>query len=138
MNEFQLHPRLAEDSFTVADWKLSRLLLLNDARYPWCVLVPRRTGIREIYELSDGDQRTLLAESATLSKAMMLAFKGYKLNVAALGNMVPQLHIHHIVRFEEDPAWPAPVWGALPALPYSEAERQARIRVLRQHLATQT
>lgn len=122
--DFELHPRLAADCFALAELPLSRLLLMNDAQYPWCILVPRRAGIREIYELSDNDQLALLRESSMLGRALMQAFAGSKLNVAALGNVVPQLHVHHIVRYENDPTWPAPVWGRHPARPYEDAQRR--------------
>ena len=132
---FALHPRLTADCFVLGDWRLSRLLLINDANYPWCLLVPRRTGVRELYELSDADQALLSAESAHLGRSMMLAFGGTKLNVAALGNVVPQLHVHHIVRTEGDPAWPAPVWGKLPPKPYDEGGRKAFVERLQPYLA---
>lgn len=132
MNEpWSLHPRLAADTVAVGDFGLSRLLLSNDANYPWLILVPRRAGIREIHELDEADQLQLLRESMLLSRALMSAFAPTKLNIAALGNMVPQLHIHHIARYETDPAWPAPVWGKVPAIDYDAAARQARIERLR-------
>src|SRR3546814_9922882 len=84
---------------------------MNDAQFPWLILVPRREALREIYELSLSDQQLLLRESSTLGLALMDMFVGDKLNIGALGNMVPQLHLHHIVRHVGDPAWPAPVWG---------------------------
>ena len=129
-----LHPRLAADSVAIGDFPLSRLLLSNDARYPWTILVPRRADLREIHELDEADQHQLLRESAQLAKAMTAAFAPLKLNLAALGNVVPQLHVHHIARYETDPAWPAPVWGKLPGLDYEPAARQARIETLRQLL----
>ena len=103
-----LHPRLEADTVPVGDFALSRLLLSNDANYPWLILVPRRPAIREIHELDEADQLQLLRESMLLSRALTSAFAPTKLNLAALGNMVPQLHVHHIARFETDPAWPAP------------------------------
>lgn len=133
--DFELHARLAADCHVLADLPLSRLLLMNDAQYPWCILVPRRAGIREIYELSEVDQFALLQESSQLGRAMMTAFSGTKLNVAALGNMVPQLHVHHIVRYEGDPAWPAPVWGRHPTRPYEDAQRQSFVERLMPRLA---
>jgi diadenosine tetraphosphate (Ap4A) HIT family hydrolase len=132
---FALHPRLAADTFVVGDLPLCRLLLMNDAQYPWFILVPRRDGAREIYQLADADQQQLLRESAALSRAAMAAFAGEKLNVAALGNVVPQLHVHHIVRFAGDPAWPKPVWGVQPPRPYTSEARAARIAALRPHLS---
>lgn len=130
-DSFELHPRLAADSGVLGDFPLCRLLLMNDANYPWFILVPRRAGAREIYRLDEADQRQLWRESALLSRAVMDAFRGDKLNVAALGNVVPQLHLHHIVRYATDPAWPGPVWGKLPAKPYAEAARAQRVAALR-------
>lgn len=121
---FQLHPQLAKDCFVIRDLQLCRLLLMNDRHYPWCILVPMRDGKKDIYELSDTEQLQLVKESSQLSRVMMALFKGKKMNVAALGNMVPQLHIHHIVRSEGDPCWPKPVWGQLPPQPYSDGEAQ--------------
>ena len=128
---FSLHPRLAADTQVLGDFALCRLLLMNDAQYPWFILVPRREGVREIYQLDERDQQQLVRESSALSRAVMDAFAGEKLNVAALGNVVPQLHVHHVVRFAGDPAWPRPVWGVHPPRPYVEAERAARVAALR-------
>lgn len=122
---FTLHPRLAADTIMLGDFPLSRLLLMNDARYPWCILVPRREGLRELYELTPAERLQLLEESCHLGAGMMAVFAGEKLNVAALGNLVPQLHLHHVVRRRDDPAWPAPVWGHLPARPYTPQAREA-------------
>lgn len=132
--DFALHPRLAADTFVLGDFPLCRLLLMNDAQYPWCILVPRREGAREIYLLEPADQQQLLRESAQLSRALMEAVQGHKLNVAALGNVVPQLHVHHIARFPGDPAWPGPVWGRHPPRPYEPAERAALLGALRARL----
>ena len=131
---FALHPRLEEDTQVIRDFSLCRLLLMNDANYPWFILVPRRTGAREIYELEDHDQQQLLKESSHLSQALKRTFHADKLNIAALGNMVPQLHIHHIVRYLSDPAWPNPVWGMCPAQPYTERARQETCSNLIDHL----
>jgi len=130
---FELHPRLREDCIDIGDFPLCRLLLMNYAAYPWFVLVPRRAGVREIFELSEADQQQLLLESSTLARAIAEQFHADKINIAALGNMVPQLHIHHIVRFTGDAAWPAPVWGHAAATPYSEqalAEMTAMLKSL--------
>ncbi len=131
---WSLHPRLAADTAPVGNFVLSRLLLSNDANYPWLILVPRRADIREIHDLSEADQQQLLRESMLLSRALMTAFSPAKLNIAALGNMVPQLHLHHIARYDNDSAWPAPVWGRVPAIDYDEAARSERIRTLRELL----
>lgn len=126
---FELHPQLASETFTIGRFSLCRLLLMNDSRYPWFVLVPERDNIRELHELEDADRRQLWEESARLSRILSRLFNPDKLNIAALGNQVPQLHVHHIVRYRHDPAWPAPVWGKLLATPYYSAE-QTKIRNL--------
>ncbi len=117
---FQLHPQLAADCVTLGTFPLSQLLMLRDANYPWFLLVPARSGIGEIHHLVEADRQQLLHESVCLSQAIEQAFKPDKLNVAALGNMVPQLHVHHIARYRTDPAWPAPVWGRVPASAYTD------------------
>lgn len=124
---FTLHPRLASDCHTLCDLPLSRLLLMDDARYPWCILVPRREELREVYQLDGQAQQQLWQESAALGEGMMRAFGGDKLNIAALGNLVPQLHLHHIVRYRDDVAWPGPVWGVGNPEPYAE-EQLAEVR----------
>lgn len=131
--EFSLHPRLATDCFQIGQFELCRLLMMNDAQYPWFILVPQRPNVREIYELDADDQRRLLTESSALSKIVMKAYQGDKLNVAALGNMVPQLHVHHIVRHVNDSAWPKPVWGLHPAMPMNDAAIRERLRMLAPH-----
>lgn len=120
--QFVLDSRLQHDTLLIASWPLCDLLLMNDSQYPWAILVPRRAGLRELYQLSDVDQVLYWRESMALSQFLVSCFAGDKLNVAALGNVVSQLHIHHVVRFEGDPAWPAPVWGRLPAKPYGKSE----------------
>lgn len=120
--QFELHPQLAKDSVWLADWSLCQLRIINDKNYPWFLLVPRRSGARDIIDLTSSDQQLLWQESSRLSWLLRQEFGPEKLNVAALGNMVPQLHLHHIARFNTDPAWPAPVWGKCPALPYSDSE----------------
>jgi diadenosine tetraphosphate (Ap4A) HIT family hydrolase len=127
---FELHPRLEADCISIGSFPLCRLLLMNDANYPWFILVPQRASIREVFELSEDDQHQLLRESSALSRVISDHFNADKINVAALGNMVPQLHIHHIVRYESDPAWPAPVWGHAPAEPYSEEELSELVKTL--------
>ena len=108
---FELHHQLAEDCILLSDLDLSRLLLMNNKDFPWCILVPRINGIREIHELDEANQQALLRESSELSQVMLQVFNGEKMNTAALGNMVPQLHVHHIVRIKTDKAWPNAVWG---------------------------
>ncbi len=131
---FELHPRLAQDTLVIGDFPLCRLLLMNDVNYPWFILVPRRAEIREIFELEQRDQRQLLDESSHLSQILNTIFQADKLNIAALGNMVPQLHIHHIVRYQNDQAWPNPVWGLFPAQPYTERALQETCSGLIEHL----
>jgi len=114
-----LHPQLAEDTIIIGRFDLCILLLMNDENFPWFIMVPDRKDIKEIYQLEKNDQQTLMAESSLLSEALAEEFSADKLNVAALGNIVPQLHIHHIVRYKNDPAWPAPVWGKVPAIAYT-------------------
>jgi len=124
---FQLHPRLTADCILIGSLPLSQLLLLDDARYPWFVLVPRRVGVSEIFELDADDQRRLWEESARLSRFMKQAFHADKLNIGVLGNLVPQLHMHHIARFRSDPAWPGPVWGHSDAQPYAKHAISERV-----------
>ena len=119
----------------VGSFPLSILLLLNDSQYPWFVLVPQRPDIREIHQLSEADQQQFMRESSLLASCIESEFKADKINVAALGNVVPQLHIHHIVRYRTDPAWPAPVWGKLPAVPYDETDADALCRRMRSLLS---
>lgn len=135
MDEFSLHPRLASDCHPLGDLPLSRVLLLDDSRYPWLILVPRRPDIREIYQLDATDRESLLEESCQVGEFMMRAFKGEKLNVGALGNLVPQLHLHHIVRNSSDPAWPRPVWGHSAAVPYKRQMLAERLQMLREGLS---
>jgi diadenosine tetraphosphate (Ap4A) HIT family hydrolase len=133
---FQLHPQLAKDCRNLGRLGLCRLLLMDDANYPWFILVPEREGVSEIHALDDADRATLWDESALLSRALVKGFAPDKLNIAALGNLVPQLHVHHIVRYKHDPAWPAPVWGKHPAKPYYAAEAEKLAGMLRALLGT--
>jgi diadenosine tetraphosphate (Ap4A) HIT family hydrolase len=126
---FSLAPELQRDCIELADWPLCKVLLMNDSQYPWFILVPRVADVKEIIDLSEELQITLLQESGKLSKLLQQVYSPDKLNIAALGNMVPQLHVHHIARFTTDPAWPAPIWGKLPAVPYSDEQ----IEQLRAH-----
>lgn len=126
-----LHPQLEKDCLALGRFPLCRLLLMRDANYPWFILVPDREAVTEIHQLGEADQQQLMRESCALAVAMSEAFAADKLNIAALGNVVPQLHVHHIARYRTDPAWPAPVWGRLPPRPYTDAERDAVLARLR-------
>lgn len=121
---FELHSQLQKDCTVIGALPLSLLLLMNDAHYPWCVLVPQRDAKREWYELSTTDQQQLLTEVNALAQYLQANTGAKKMNIGALGNMVPQLHVHVIARFEHDAAWPAPVWGKAPAKPYDVNSRQ--------------
>jgi len=128
---FQLHPRLEQDCIAIGRFELCRLLMMNDSQYPWFVLVPERANLQEIYQLSKAERELLTEESSYLAENLAALYKADKMNIAAIGNMVPQLHIHHIVRYRADKAWPAPVWGKFDAVPYSERqieENLARIK----------
>ena len=124
---FALDPRLQQDTLPIGDFPLCRLLLSNDSNYPWFILVPRRDDISELFQLDVADQLQLWQETTALAELLKDLFDADKLNIAALGNVVSQLHMHVIVRKRDDAAWPAPVWGKHPAKPYS-AEQVAAIR----------
>jgi diadenosine tetraphosphate (Ap4A) HIT family hydrolase len=133
--DFTLDPRLRADTIEVDRWDLSLVLLMNDANYPWLILVPQRPGLRDLHDLVPPDLLRLSAEIVRASNLLIALFpddhKPDKMNVAALGNQVPQLHVHVIARFTDDPAWPKPVWGAAPPQSYSEAALAQRLRRLR-------
>ena len=131
---FKLHKTLEKDCLLVGQFDLSLLLISRDANYPWLILVPKREDISEIYQLSDVDRQQLLVESCRLSEAMMALFAPDKLNIAALGNVVPQLHIHHVARYTSDPAWPAPIWGLSAPKAYDAEALSVRCDNLRQCL----
>ncbi len=124
---FALDSRLQQDTLVIGDFPLCRLLLSNDANYPWFILVPRRDDISELFQLDVADQQQLWKETTALAELLKDLFDADKMNVATLGNVVSQLHMHVIVRHRDDAAWPAPVWGRHPARPYS-AEQVAAIR----------
>ncbi|MDH4232914.1 MAG: HIT family protein [Nitrospirota bacterium] len=119
---FMLHQRLQEDTVDVVRLGLSRVLLMNDSSFPWLILVPEREGTSEIYELNVADRAVLIEEIAIASEIIRQLYSPDKINAGALGNLVPQLHIHVIGRFRTDRAWPGPVWGTGPAQPYAEEE----------------
>ena len=118
MSEFLLNEALNADTVPVASWPLCRVLLMNDSRYPWLILVPAQPDIKEIYELSLGDQSQLMSELCRASLALSNLLSPDKINIGALGNIVPQLHIHVIARFRRDAAWPQAVWGTHRPTPY--------------------
>lgn len=117
---FTLHPRLEADTIKLGEFPLCTCLLMNDMHYPWIILVPKHADIREMFELTVKDQQQLMRESSYVSERLARHFEADKINFAALGNMVPQLHIHVIARYKNDAAWPGPVWGKHVAEPYSE------------------
>lgn len=108
---------------------------MKDSNYPWFILVPDRDDITEIHQLNETDQQQLISESSLLSRIIDKQFNADKINIAALGNLVPQLHIHHIVRYKNDATWPAPVWGKLPAKSYTEEETNQVITRLKSSLS---
>lgn len=128
---FELHPRLAADTVEITRLELCQVRLMNDTTYPWVILIPARHGVSEIHELSDHEQCQLMRESSRVARCMAELFRPDKLNIAALGNLVPQLHIHHIARFQDDPAWPQPVWGRIPPSPYPAEALESRLAQLR-------
>ena len=127
---WHLDPRLADDTVPVRALALCELRLMNDANYPWLVLVPRVAGAVELIDLDQAQRGQLTDEIDRAARALRSAFAPHKLNVAALGNLVPQLHVHVIARNPDDPAWPAPVWGRVAAQPYTPEALVDRIRRL--------
>ena len=134
MPDFSLDPQLAADSIEVAKLPLSAVRLMRDANYPWLLLVPRRPGLAEIIDLAAAERTQLMAEIARASEALRQAVPCDKLNVAALGNMVRQLHVHVIARRQNDPAWPRPIWGAAPPKAYAPGEAEALAAALNARL----
>lgn len=129
---FSLHPRLAADCFDLGSLPLCQVLLMNDERFPWCILVPRIPDLRDLHDVPRPRRTELFDEIEQVSSALMQLQHADKMNVAALGNVVPQLHLHVIARTTTDAAWPAPVWGQGTAVPYAEAT--PRIEALRRAL----
>jgi diadenosine tetraphosphate (Ap4A) HIT family hydrolase len=117
---FALHPQIVADTLPAFELNLCTVRLMNARALPWLILVPKRPGIREIIDLEPPDQATLWDEITTTAAKLKAACNPHKLNIAALGNVVPQLHVHIVARYENDPAWPKPVWGNLPMDPYGE------------------
>lgn len=127
----ELHPQLEQDCLRVGRFPLCHLLLMQDANYPWFILVPDRAAVTEIHQLNEDDRAQLLRESCALSRVLATQFRADKLNIAALGNVVPQLHVHHVVRYRGDAAWPAPVWGQVPPRSYTPEALAAVLDKLR-------
>jgi len=128
---FQLHERLAADCHELARLTLSRVLLMDDASYPWLILVPERPGLGHLHDLAANDLPVMIREIAQTSRVLEELFRPDKINVAAIGNKVPQLHVHLVARFKTDPAWPDPVWGAAAPQPYAADLLEQRIADLR-------
>jgi diadenosine tetraphosphate (Ap4A) HIT family hydrolase len=135
---FTLDPRLAADTFEIANLGLSRVLLMNDARYPWVILTPRRQGAAELTDLTSVDRATLTEELARTCAIVRALPDVEKVNVGALGNIVRQLHIHIVGRNARDFAWPGPVWGAGPSRPYQASERKALLARLKNDFSAAT
>ena len=131
---FELHADLRRDCFALGKFPLCHVLGMNDVNFPWFILVPECPGVREIYQLSSTDQQQLLCESSYLAQQLALEFNADKMNIAALGNITSQLHVHHIVRYRSDPVWPKPVWGQRAATPYTTSQRADLITRLKRCL----
>jgi len=136
MTFFVLHPQLEKDSELVTELVLCSVRLINDINYPWLILVPKVDNISDVIDLSDVQQRMLWQESALVSRALKHLFTPDKLNVAALGNMVPQLHLHHIVRYKNDVSWPKPIWGQVPSKAYSDKQLSKQIELIKTEIKT--
>lgn len=131
---FELHPRLAQDCLQIGRFELCRLLLMNDNQYPWFILVPEIPGITELHQLSAEARRQFIDESCYLAENLAALYNADKMNVAAIGNLVAQLHIHHVVRYRHDKAWPQPIWGRFPAVPYTPEQLAETLQRLQQQL----
>ncbi|SDH13103.1 HIT domain-containing protein [Roseospirillum parvum] len=132
--DFDLHPRLTADTVLVTDWPLCQVRLMNDRTYPWLVLIPRLAEIRELWDLSAHDRGRLMEETSHAAQCLRDLTQADKMNVASLGNQVPQLHVHVIARFTNDPAWPNPVWGARPSEAYDHPTLAHTLTNLRETL----
>jgi len=131
---WSLHPQLTRDTVNIGDLPLSRVLVVNDANWPWLLLVPRRPGAIEIIDLEEADEAQLMTEIARAARALKAVTVCDKLNIAAIGNIVPQLHVHVVARRVGDTAWPRPIWGAAPALPCDQDELDRFISTFRRKL----
>ncbi len=131
---WQLDQQLRDDTVAIGDLPLCRVLLNNDGNYPWLILVPRREDLVELADLNESGRTTLMREIAQVSAALKAHTRCHKLNVAALGNVVAQLHVHIIARFRTDPAWPNPVWGKVKRFPHDKAQRDLLVDAMRSAL----
>jgi diadenosine tetraphosphate (Ap4A) HIT family hydrolase len=131
---FRLDPQLARDTVAVGDLPHARVLLMNDANFPWLIVVPRHPGAVELFDLDDGERAQLMHTLALLAQLLKELTGCDKINIATIGNMVPQLHVHVVARRRDDAAWPRPVWGALPPRPYAAAERDRLIEAIREKI----
>ena len=131
---FQLHPNLKRDCVFVGSFELCQLLMMNDCQYPWFLLVPQKPDLTELYHLEKPDRQLLIEESSWLAENLAQLYQADKMNIAAIGNLVPQLHIHHIVRYKNDKAWPAPVWGKFAAVPYTEQQMSENLVLVKERL----
>ena len=129
---FQLHPRLAADTLPIAKLELCEARLMNDSRFPWVILIPMRDALTELHQLSPAEQQQLMAESTAVAEALIAMDEVTKINLGALGNLVPQFHWHVVGRNPEDTCWPGPVWGCGSTIPYSAKKQAALIAELRQ------
>ncbi|MCG3864616.1 MULTISPECIES: HIT family protein [unclassified Photobacterium] len=132
---FTLHPRLESDTTVLGDFPLSRVLLSKEALGPWIILVPRVDELREIHHLPEQDQFQLMRESSAVATLLENDYQAEKINVGALGNLVPQLHLHHIARFSDDIAWPGPIWGNTDGIQRSDELQAALAEELRAELS---
>ncbi|WP_298445152.1 HIT domain-containing protein [uncultured Ferrimonas sp.] len=132
---FELNPTLGADSVLLGTLPLCQVRLSRDSQFPWLILVPMRADITEIHQLSHNDQQQLMHESCTVAALMEQHVHADKMNVAALGNVVSQLHVHHVARYQNDPCWPKPMWGQLPAQPYASEDLTEVTKVWQQRLA---
>ncbi len=132
--QWTLHPTLAKDATPIGDLPLSQVLIIKDANYPWLLLVPRKANVSELIDLPATEQAQLTGEIDRVARALKEVTACDKLNIAALGNVVPQLHVHVIARRHSDAAWPRPVWGAAPALAYDPTDFETFIAAIRRKI----
>ena len=133
-SQWRLHPQLARDTIVLGDLPLCRVLIVNDANWPWLLLVPRRDDVNDIIDLDEVEQAQLMTEITRVARALKTVTECDKLNIAALGNVVPQLHVHVIARRAGDAGWPKPIWGAAPPLSHDKAELERFTSAIRRKI----